>query len=215
MTSSPIQALLLDLGGVILDIHYDRTLQAFRNLGFHEIEKWYDGYRQTGIFDDFEEGRLSSEAFLDTLSQYCPQAQKQQILEAWNAMLGRVPPWHVQGLQTLRKSLPVYLFSNTNDLHYRQFQKDFRADFGFDLSDLFEIPFYSHLLGLRKPKTEAFQKVASLAGIRPEATLFMDDNPGHIAGAQKAGFQTYWLDPASGRNFLDILAEMGIGLQKK
>jgi putative hydrolase of the HAD superfamily len=192
------KALLLDLGGVILNIHYERTLSAFRKLGFHDVETWYDGYHQKGFFDDFEEGRLSAEGFLAALKEHCPAADNTALLSAWNAMLGDVPQVRVQFLQSLRNKLPLFLFSNTNTLHHQHFNDSFQAQYGFPFESLFDAAFYSYRLGLRKPKPEAFRYVADVAGLNPSATLFVDDNPANTDGAACAGFKVYYLNPASG-----------------
>lgn len=191
-------ALLLDLGGVILDIYYDRTLSALKHLGFYDVEAWYDGYRQTGFFDEFEEGRLSPDDFLEALKQHCPGAENEALIAAWNAMLGEVPPVRFQFLLKLRKKIPLYLFSNTNALHHAHFNASFQARYGFPFENLFKGAFYSYRLGLRKPKPEAFLRVAGAAGLNPATTLFIDDNPANTEGAARAGFRVYYLNPATG-----------------
>lgn len=192
------KALLLDLGGVILNIHYERTLSALKRLGFHDVEAWYDGYRQKGFFDDFEEGRLSPDGFLESLKKHCPAADNAALISAWNAMLGEVPPVRVQFLKDLRKKMPLFLFSNTNILHHQHFDTSFQAQYGFLLDSLFDATFYSYRLGLRKPKPEAFRRVAEVAGLNPATTLFVDDNLSNTEGAVRAGFRVYYLNPASG-----------------
>ncbi|MCL1850326.1 MAG: HAD-IA family hydrolase, partial [Bacteroidetes bacterium] len=56
-----------------------------------------------------------------------------------------------------------------------------------------EKAYYSHTLGLKKPKPEAFQKICEEQNLQPSETLFIDDTERHILGAQKAGLKTYWL----------------------
>lgn len=192
------KALLLDLGGVILDIHYDRTLSALKKLGFYDIENWYDGYRQQGFFDDFEEGRLSEQEFLKELKYHCPQADERSLIEAWNAMLGAVPQGRFSYMLNLRQKLPLFLFSNTNALHHAHFNEIFQAQYHLSLDNLFDAAFYSYRIGLRKPKPEAFLRVAELAGLNPAVTLFVDDNPANTEGAARAGFKAYYLNPAAG-----------------
>ncbi|MCS6981319.1 MAG: HAD family phosphatase, partial [Flavobacteriales bacterium] len=189
MSSQPSwHAVLLDLGGVVLDVHYERSLEALERLGFHDIRYWYSGYAQKGFFEDFEEGRLSPEDFLKELGKHCPEAAETQLIQAWNAMLGRVTPQRVKFLKRLAARWPLYLFSNTNALHQPFFERQFEEDHGFKINKLFKKIFYSHQVGLRKPRPEAFLKVAEEAGLTPSRTLFVDDNPENVAGAQTAGF---------------------------
>ena len=187
------EAILFDLGGVILDIDYNKTISAFKNLGFHDVENWYLGYSQQDFFNDFETGLIQEEEFMSKLSLHCPGRNSEQILSAWNAMLGKIPPERVALLKKLKRICPVFLFSNTNTIHSRQFEVTFYQKYGFPLAELFHKVFYSFQLGLRKPDTAAFLTVAQYAGIQPERTLFVDDNPENICGAQKSGFQTIYV----------------------
>lgn len=45
--------------------------------------------------------------------------------------------------------------------------------------------------GARKPDPEVFRRICAQYGHAPEETLFVDDNPEFIAGAQEAGLKTH------------------------
>jgi glucose-1-phosphatase len=86
------KALLLDLGGVLIDLHLQRTFDAFHQLGFLNFENHFDSYSGSPFIETFEEGKMSNEDFINILKQHCkPDTSTHQILEAWNAMLGDVP----------------------------------------------------------------------------------------------------------------------------
>ena len=57
---------------------------------------------------------------------------------------------------------------------------------------LFEQVFLSHEIKQRKPHPETFLWVCEQLGVAPSKVLFIDDSPQHIAGAQKAGLQTFY-----------------------
>mgnify|MGYP003298447731 FL=1 len=63
MNVNPINAIIFDLGGVLLDINYWLTIEAFNNLGCSDFESIYTQQKQSQLFDDFETGKVSSETF--------------------------------------------------------------------------------------------------------------------------------------------------------
>lgn len=58
--------------------------------------------------------------------------------------------------------------------------------------DLFEISFFSAEAGMRKPEPEFFRLILDAMQVEPQKTLFVDDFPENIAGAQQLGMQTVW-----------------------
>ena len=65
-----IRNIIFDLGGVVLDIDYDRTKDAFIKLGFTDFETIYKQAKQELIFDLFETGWITASVFRDVISNY-------------------------------------------------------------------------------------------------------------------------------------------------
>ena len=102
----------------------------------------------------------------------------------------------IEKAKELKKHYRLFLFSNTNAIHYECFMNIYRQQFGKDdFNDLFEKAYYSHSSGIRKPYIEAYEWVLQDAGISAAETLFIDDTYPNIEGAQKAGLQTIHLKP--------------------
>ncbi|MFO0845727.1 MAG: HAD family phosphatase [Gemmataceae bacterium] len=76
------------------------------------------------------------------------------------------------------------LLSNTNDLHYRLFRRQFATTL-----DRFDYLFTSHEVRLRKPDPELFRYVNKRLGGAPGEFLFIDDLPGNIDAARAHGWQ--------------------------
>ena len=56
------------------------------------------------------------------------------------------------------------------------------------LDELFEVVVDSSEVGMRKPNPAIFHHTLELlGGVRPEAAVFLDDHPGNVAGAERAG----------------------------
>lgn len=58
-----IQAIIFDLGGVILDIDYHRTANAFINLRVDNFSELFSQLKQDRLFDDFEKGLSTHRVF--------------------------------------------------------------------------------------------------------------------------------------------------------
>lgn len=191
MSHYSFQYILFDLGGVLFDIDYRLTQDAFRKLGWSEVEDAYKQSRQTALFDQYECGRISTEAFCDEIRGILqkPELSNEQIGQAWNAMLLGLPLAADKWMKELKKDFHVSLLSNTNDLHIAEVR---RANPHFsDLESQFDHAFYSHELGLRKPDPEVFLEVCRQMGAKPYQVIFIDDTLQHVNGARKAGLQAY------------------------
>jgi glucose-1-phosphatase len=200
----PIKNVLLDLGGVLLNLNFAKTAAAFAALGLDDFNAHFSQFRYTPIFEELEVGALSKEDFLVALrAQTGIKATDQEIVSAWNAMLLNFPKERMQWLSHLAGRYRVFLYSNTNAFHYDEFQQSFSLQHpGKPLDQYFEKAFYSHIMGKRKPNAEAFTHLLSLAGITASETLFVDDTPANVEGARAAGLQGYHLPP--GETVLDI-----------
>ncbi len=190
------KAIIFDLGGVILNLDYNKTSQAFKNLGVSNFDELYSQALQNNIFNDFETGQISSDEFRTYIKSISPvKLTNTQIDMAWNAMLLNLPIERVELLQVLKKTHHLVLFSNTNAIHLVALQEIIRQDHGNSnlLETLFDQTYYSHLLKQRKPNIEAFQYIIDELNLTPEETIFIDDSIQHIEGAKLSGLQCHHL----------------------
>lgn len=74
---------------------------------------------------------------------------------------------------------------------------------------LFEQCFYSAVCGRIKPTADAFLHVCNTCGIAPGDTLFVDDSPKNIAGAEACGLQSYLFD-GNAKALRRYLQEQGV-----
>jgi putative hydrolase of the HAD superfamily len=188
--------ILLDLGGVIIDVDYHRTARAFNERGFQRFEELYSKAQQDHLFDGFELGALSPAEFrarIRTLSN-CPITDT-DIDACWNAMLGHIPQERLGLVAQLKQRYRLLLLSNTNAIHVPAFTEIARRENAIaDFKGLFHGAYYSCELGLRKPHPEAFDQVLGLHGASAATTLFIDDSIQHVRGARSAGLQAEHLE---------------------
>lgn len=188
-----IQNIIFDLGGVLLDIDYQKTVEEFEKCGIMTFEQEFIQSHQSDFFQQFEKGEKTEEEFYEYVQKIYPLSIS-QIQSCWNAMLLRIPLRRLQILQQLQLHYNTFLLSNTNSIHEKAFNTMLREVCGFNtLAVFFDKIYYSHHLGMRKPDREIFEFILSENQLNPERTLFIDDSIQHIVTAQSLGIQTIHL----------------------
>ena len=187
-----IKNLLLDMGGVILNVSYQRVIETFKSYGIENFDKVYTQAKQVEIIDLFEEGKCTAEEFRDGIRKLVgKELSDEQIDKAWFSMILEIPRDVIQLLGVLKLKYRLFLFSNTNILHIEYLKKEFERQLGFDLFNcVFDKAFFSNEIHHRKPHPESFKYVLEQAGIEAEETLFIDDSKQHLEGASKVGLNT-------------------------
>lgn len=199
-----IKNLLFDLGGVLLNIDYNKTADAFKKLGVQQFDELYSQSGANHLFEELETGKISDDDFYNAIQQYCyPSTTKEQLETAWNAILLNFRITSIEYLSGLKEKYNIYLLSNTNSIHLKAFDKIFEEEIGnASLDDYFIKAYYSHKIHLRKPYPLTYQFVLDDAGIYAKETLFIDDSIVNIEGAKEAGLEVHHLLP--GQKIEDI-----------
>jgi putative hydrolase of the HAD superfamily len=191
-----IDAIIFDLGGVLIDIDYTKTRQAFENLGISNFNELYSQANQQDLFDRFETGQISGQHFVNSLLNYFTEPiSPNKVVHAWNAMLLDFKLDKLTLLEKLAPKHSLFLLSNTNELHVPVVRQRLAKLTVKPLEAYFSKVYFSHDLGLRKPNSEIFEFVCSENNLNPITTLFIDDSMQHIEGAKKCGLQTIHLTP--------------------
>ncbi len=199
-----IKNLIFDLGGVLLDIDYNKTSDAFKTLGVHQFDELYSQTGANHLFEQLETGKISEDDFYTAIQRYCnPSTTKEQLTAAWNAILLNFRIKSLHCLNGLKEKYNIYLLSNTNSIHLKAFDKIFEEEIGkASLDDYFIKAYYSHKIHLRKPYPSTYQFVLDDAGIYAKETLFIDDSIVNIEGAKEAGLEVHHL--LAGQKIEDI-----------
>ena len=149
-----IKAIIFDFGGVILNIDYNKTYKAFTNLGVKNFDEMYSQKNANPLFHDLEEGKINAEEFYNAFKRSTQlKLSDQQIKTAWNAILLRYREEALQTLATIKNKYRLYLLSNTNSIHHKEFNKIFEDQIGSgSINDYFDKAYYSHEIKHRKPE---------------------------------------------------------------
>lgn len=201
-----IHAVILDLGGVILNIDPDRTVLKMKEIGLENFDQAYSSMKQNHIFDQLERGEMEESAFYQEIQQYGKKTIPASALrEAWNALLLDFPEERIAKIRKLKDQYPLFLLSNTNEIHYKRYMCDFSDAFGFSFSELFEKTFFSHQLGLRKPDSAIFEFVKKAIPYASDKVLFIDDSQVNVESARDSGFKARHLDLKNGDSLEGLL----------
>ncbi len=197
--------IIFDLGGVLLNIDYQRTIDAFRALGHPNPEGAFTKQVQAEIFQKYEKGLISDGVFLTKLQEFMSGSNSNEIEDAWCALLGNFPTERFAMLEKLSEKYVLFILSNTNHLHQLRFEKAIDRVYGWrKFKNLFRGICYSHELNARKPDLEIFEMILDRYNLRADESFFIDDTEGHAQGAESAGIRTKHLKP--GENILDVFA---------
>lgn len=205
---SNIENIIFDLGGVIINIDYNLTAQAFKDLGLANFDEMYSQAAQSGLFDRFEKGLISTSYFVNSILDYMPAGTTpNQIVAAWNAMILEFPIENLNLLLSLKEKYRIFLLSNTNEIHIQYFHRKLNQIVAEDtLVPFFEKVYYSSDINFRKPEIEIFEKVCKENQLDKSKTVFIDDTLQHIEGAKSAGLQTIHFQKGA-RNLTTLFPE--------
>lgn len=198
-----IKNLILDLGGVVLDIHFSKTKKAFEDLGVTDFDAFFSQYHASPLFENLETGKIKPVDFYDAFRRETKLSTDDAvIIEAWNALIGEFPKERMDFIKSLSLKYTIFLLSNTNIIHYEAFIKKFFDENNYDFNTLFSTAYYSHEMNLRKPYAEAFNYVLEKENLNPAETLFIDDTKMNTDAAEALGMQTVLLLPP--RSIMDL-----------
>src|SRR5579863_6123513 len=178
-------ALLFDLGRVVLDIDFGRTLHHWARQAGCEPALLGQRFLHGELYHRHEKGEISDEAFFAGLrSSLGVELSDAQFIEGWNAIFVREMPGIKSLLARAAKRLPLYALSNTNAVHGAYFSTRYA-----EVLDHFREVFLSSTIGLRKPDAEAYDHVVQAIGVPAERIVFFDDLDENIEGARQRGLK--------------------------
>lgn len=192
-----VKNIIFDLGGILLKVNYQKTEDAFVALGITNFSDFYKQDYVSTLFEDLEIGKISSQEFYDGIREIAKKdLSNEQIETAWNAIIESFWLDRLQWLNVIKQDYNIFLFSNTNAIHYNYFIKLYnQLNLPNSFSHFFVKDYYSHIMHLRKPNANSFNYILQEQNLIANETLFIDDTLKNIEGAQAVGLQTLLLLP--------------------
>ena len=188
-----IENVIYDLGGVVIDLDRSQAVKGLEALGIKEADRLLDQYEQRGPFLALETGRMKTGPFFDELRSIAvaggaPAPTDTQLAEAFNRFLVRLPAERLEMLRRMRMAgFRIFVLSNTNPVMYNSWiEEHFRAEGG-TINDYFDGIVASFQEGTCKPDPAIFETVMRRYGLRPGATLMLDDSDANCRAAASTG----------------------------
>ncbi len=187
-----IKAVIFDLGGVVVNLDYERCISSFEAIGFEGAERYVSCYHPTEIFGALERGEISCESFCEELRKMSgKQMSDEEIFSAYQAILVDIPIKKLRDMESLRKrGYKVYALSNMSQVMLPRVEELFECD-GRKMGDYFDDQFISSQMGLMKPDSKIYEAVIERTGLKPQEMFFIDDGEKNIAAARELGFMVY------------------------
>jgi len=178
-------ALLFDLGRVVIDIDFSKAISCWAGHAGCAPADIVARFVQDEIYYHHERGTIEDAAFFTNLRGMLGIAiTDEQFLEGWNAIFAGEMAGIAPLLARAGKHLPLYAFSNTNRPHVAHFSTAYA-----EVLSHFRKLFLSSSIGLRKPDAEAYDHVVNAIGVPAERIVFFDDSAANIEGARARGLQ--------------------------
>jgi FMN phosphatase YigB (HAD superfamily) len=176
-------ALLFDLGRVVLDIDFKRTLACWAGHAGCEPAHLVGRFSNDETYKRHERGEIDdAEFFAGLRASLGIELSDAQFLEGWNAIFAGEMPGIARHLARAKKRVPLYAFSNTNGAHADHFSVAHA-----DVLGHFREIFLSSSIGLRKPDAQAYDHVVKAIGVPASRIVFFDDFAENIEGARARG----------------------------
>lgn len=191
------KAVIFDFGNVIINIEFQRIYQTFAKFTSKPVAYIEKRITEDQIFRRYETGQFTDEEFREVIRQTLGfPLSDHEVDTAWNAILLDIPTERIELINKIRQKYPVYLLSNTNNIHITASNNYLKKNHGVSsLNQLFDQLFLSYEMGMWKPDAEIYNHVLKKLKLQPNETLFFDDNLHNIESAKKLGMQTVLVEP--------------------
>ena len=202
-TPRNIEGLLFDLGGVLIEIDFERALRAWNQWTLLSIEELRQRFKMDEAYEKHERGEIEAPEYFTHLRKMLElEANDSEIILGWNAIFLSEIVETVDQVRAAKEKLPCFAFTNSNPTH-----QDFWMSAYPGVVESFHQIFVSSELRLRKPEPEAFEAIADSMNISLDAILFFDDSEENIRGAQAVGMHAIHVKEHT--DVKQALAELG------
>ena len=185
-----IKLFVFDLGNVILPFEHRQIA-----VKLHETSRIQDRFtpddlfkflfdRDRGLVNPYEEGLMSSVDFFAKLrDKYKLELEFEEFQDIWNIIFEEDPEVN-NGIMYLKsRGYPVFLLSNTNELHFSYIMERYPIVHSLDEWIL------SYEVGAKKPKQKIYDTIFERTNTARNEVLYIDDIPEYVEAAKNYGLQ--------------------------
>jgi glucose-1-phosphatase len=185
MLCDGVDALLFDLGNVVIEIDFNRAVAHWAAHGRCPESLIRERFRHDRAYDQYERGRIDFDAYFSTLrTNLGVDISDPHLRDGWNAILIGAMPGISDLLASAAERFPLYALTNSNPEHQKCLSDRFA-----DVLRPFKQIFVSSEIGLRKPEPDAYRHVVNVIGVPASRISFFDDLIENVEGARACGLQ--------------------------
>jgi len=183
-----IRLFVFDLGNVILPFEHRQIA-----VKLHETSRIQDRFTpddlfkflfdtDRGLVNPYEEGLMSSVDFFAKLREkYKLELEFDEFKDIWNIIFQEDPEVNDAILYLKNKGYPVFLLSNTNELHFSYIMERYPIVNSLDEWIL------SYEVGAKKPKQKIYDAIFEKTDAARGEVLYIDDIPAYVEAAKTYG----------------------------
>jgi FMN phosphatase YigB (HAD superfamily) len=180
---SPIRLIISDFGGVICTFDYRIFCGRLADRIGRGADEIYAVVFGNNLQSEFERGRLTGPEYhrrvMGLLGADVPYAE---FFTLYGDIFTEIPATG-DLLRRLHTRYPLYLLSDTNEIHFGYVRQNI------GVVALFDECVVSYELGVMKPEPGIYHEALRRSGLPAEACVFIDDRQGNVEGAKRVGMQ--------------------------
>ncbi|MGB4223714.1 MAG: HAD family phosphatase [Syntrophorhabdus sp.] len=183
-----IKLFVFDLGNVILPFEHRQIAVKLHEKSTKKEaftpEQLFDVMfdLQNGLINPYEEGLMSSAEFLSNLKrQFRLDIDMNAFSNIWNPIFRDDPEVNKVIFYLKEKRYPLFLLSNTNELHFSYIMENYPIVHWFDEWLL------SFEVGAKKPKQRIYDAIFEKMDVKPNEVFYVDDISKYVETAQQLG----------------------------
>ena len=179
------QAVVFDLGKVLLDFDYTRAARALSvhsDLPAVEFKRIVD---QSPLLHRYESGQMTTVEFITEVRRLTGYRGGDDLFRtAFADIFDEITDMIALQRNLRERGVPTYVFSNTNELAVGHIRRAHAFFGGFDGY------IYSHEARCMKPAPGIYEALERLAGLSGADLLYLDDRAENIAAGAARGWRT-------------------------
>lgn len=198
-----IRAVLFDIGNVLLKFDFSRALAKVAAQS--EVHDPVDVLaRIDQIKSGYEDGQIDRAAFLRSVFDVLRyRGTEAEFIGAWEEIFDPNEAM-IALVERLHGRLPLYLLSNTGDIHREYFFRHY------PFFQRFTAGIYSYEVRASKPNRAIYEIAVRDLGIEPATTFFIDDLLPNIEAARAFGFCAHHYHSERHEELLTALRVAGV-----
>jgi putative hydrolase of the HAD superfamily len=198
-----IEVLIFDLGKVIIDFDFQRSIEAVLAFEPASLPRIREVMEDHDLLVKYETGQISSvEFYRKVCGQLGLVCSMEEFKRIWGAMFLPEPLLSEEFLFSLAQRYKLLLLSNTSELHFNYVWENY------PILRFFSGQVLSYRERSMKPDDQIYRAAIQAAQVNPRKIFFTDDRLENVEAAIQMGIQAVHFQ--SEQQLKDRMADLGI-----